>query len=156
MRAFRCVCCLDGRIASRDADKVRSRRYRRNRRADRKAGGGKTSGRSLNTGGGIKRANSQRAPLFLPRCVLLPLCLSSPSLSAASPFERVTPSGFPLFTFIWIFLAARGPSSSHSSRALRKLAARALLISPRSLNLRPFFPPFLFFLPLMSATIQWF
>lgn len=73
-------------------------------------------------------------------------CLSSPSLSAVFPFERVTPSGFPLFTFIWIFLAARGPSSSHSLRALRKLACT----SPphfSSLSQSPSFFPFYFFFP---------
>lgn len=156
-RAFRCVCCLDGRIASRDADKVRSRRYRRNRRADRKAGGGKTSGRGLKAGGGIKRANSttSASPFSLAASFFLLSFLPLPRRRL--PLRvRVTPSGFPLFTFIWIFLAARAALLP----LIRREPCANLLHEPSSfllaLSQSPSLFSFYFFLPLMSATIQWF
>lgn len=139
-----CVRCLDGGMPT----EYRSRRYTRNRRADRKAAEeGKHQGGASTHG----RRNKTRK-LATSRASLSPLARgpSSPRLSPPSlpPLERVTPSGFPLFTFIWIFLAARGPSSSHSSRAPRKLAARALLVSPRSPQ-----SPSLFSLPLLPALL---
>lgn len=109
MCAFCCVCCLDGRIASRDADKVRSRRYRRNRRADRKAGGGKTSGRSLNTGGGIKRANSQRASLFLPLTASFFLLSFLPFPFCRLPLRTSHPIRFSSFHFYMDFFSRARP-----------------------------------------------
>lgn len=134
-----CICCLDGWIA-RCRQSTVPERFRRNRRADREAGEGKTSGRSLNTGGGIKRANSWRAPLFLPCSVFLPLFFRPPfsSFTVASLLERVTPSGFPLFTFIWIFLAPPRPLLP----LIRREPCANLLHEPSSflstLNLRLF------------------
>lgn len=149
-----------GRIASRDADKVRSRRYRRNRRADRKAGGGKTSGRSLKAGGGIKRANSttSASPFSLAASSFFLLSfLPLPRRRRRLPLRvRVTPSGFPLFTFIWIFLAARAALLP----LIRREPCANLLHEPSSfllaLSQSPSLFSFYFFIPLMSATIQWF